>query len=353
MPWPVPAPSVIYGRAGASYTAVFPSFDPTQPNTVCGTTSRVIALTAFDLYLYQGYWANELFPDTAQDNLDRHAGIWGLTRIAAQAATGQASGAGSNGTVVPTGAAATDYFGNVYFTAATETVSGSVVTETFQAASGGAQGNLATGTVLTLLSPIAGLSPQSFTVLSPGFSGGAPTETNTALRARLLQRIRSRGRGGNNADFTIWAEGASSLVAYVQVVPNIIGFGSVGLFVAGIGPSALGSGTVAAVNSAVLAVAPVPINETSLVTASATLQTVDGTIHLIPDTPTNRTAATNAFASYIGAAAEIGGTVYLDLIAGAIAAAAAGSFNFDLSAPSADVVVGAGTIAVAGTLGFV
>jgi hypothetical protein len=134
------------------------------------------------------------------------------------------------------------------------------------------------------------------------------------------------------------------------VIPNYVGAGSVGLFVAGIGPSELSTAQVATVAAYVAGVRPVTAY---VLTATAVTQTINGTVHLVPDTTANRTAAANGFASWITTTAEIGGTEYLDDMASAIKAAGGGAFSFDISVPAADVVLGPGTIAVAGVLSFV
>ncbi len=437
MPWPIPQPAEIANRAAGIYTAQYPDFNPTQPNTLAGANCRIVAMTAFDLYGYQGYIAQELFPDTTVDNLDRHAGIWGLTRLTASAATGQAVGAGTNGTIVPSGTVATDPLGNSYFTTAAATVSGGAVTANWTASTAGAQGNLVAGTVLTLLSPIAGLSPQSFTVLgeasvagasgtvvpasvpmldpagnayvsgasvtlagtsgtitfgatSPGgfslaagtvlsfstsvsglspqsatvtlsgFAGGAPVESDTALRARLLARIRSRGRGGDGTDYQQWAEAASATVAAVQVAPCWGGVGNVGVWIAGNGPSALSGSIVTAVADYIASLAPVTA---TVIVNSAATDAVNATVHLVPDTTANRAAAQAAFAAWVqeaGLAAfdavlargvTTGGTLYVDSLDAAIAGG--GSYQFDRSVPASDIVLNAGTVAVPGSLTFI
>ena len=128
MPWPVPQPADITARAAAVYTGIYPDFDPTAANTLAGANCRIVGLSAFDLYQYQAYWAQELFPDTTQDNLDHHAAIWGLTRIPPAAAVGTASAAGTNGTPIPAGAVATDPLGNAYLVSVGTSISGGTAT---------------------------------------------------------------------------------------------------------------------------------------------------------------------------------------------------------------------------------
>ncbi len=356
MAWPIPQPTDIYNRAGASFVGQFPSFQPTAPNTVCGAIGRIVGMSGFDLYLYQGYIMNELFPDTSEDNLDRHAAIWGLTRIPAQAASGTVTWGGTTGTVLPAGIVFSDAYGNAYLNTAGGTVAGGTITLAVSAASAGAQGNVLNGALLTPVSPVGGMSASAVVASTgAGFSGGAPAETDTALRARLLQRIRARGRGGNVADYQAWCEQASSSVVYVQAIPNWLGPGSVGVFVAGAGPTAIGSGPLAAISAflgaqyAAGGAAPVTAY---VVVQSATLYPVNATVHLNPDTANNRAAATAAFDAWVATDAEIGATMFMSRLDAALEGAD-GEFSHERTFPTADLVLNAGVIAVAGTLSFV
>ncbi len=355
MPWPIPQPADIAARAAALFesTLVSPDgtpIDASDPNTVLGVTARITGMTAFGLYLYQSYLANELWPDTAQDNLDRIAGIWGLTRIAPAVASGSVSVTGTANAPLPSGIALADALGNTYVTTgAVDLAANGTGTLPVNANAAGAQGNLSAGTVLTVVSAVSGLAPQEATVLAPGFSGGAPAETDTALRVRVIARIRQRGRGGSVADYEQWAESASALVAYTEVDPDWAGPGSVGVFIAGAGPSALTSADVAVVNTALQAQRPVTAK---VYVNAATLVPLSATIHLNPDTTANRAAATTAFAAWIATDAAIGGTLYMSRLDAALAAAD-GEFSHERIAPTADVTYATGTIASVGTLAFV
>lgn len=128
-----------------------------------------------------------------------------------------------------------------------------------------------------------------------------------------------------------------------------MGLGSVGVFVAGAGPSALTSAEVARVDAYLQSVRPVTAR---VITQAAATRPIDATLHLVPDTATNRAAAQSGYTSWIATSAQIGGTAYVDDLAAAIKAAGGSTFSFDIAAPAADVALGHGTIAVARTLGF-
>jgi uncharacterized phage protein gp47/JayE len=354
MPWPIPAPETIAAKAAGIYEGTLKSpdgtpIDASSPNTVLGATTRVVGMSAFELYLFQAYTQAELWPDTAQDNLDRIAGVWGLTRIAAQVASGTVSVSGTVGAPIPSGVTLADSLGNLYTTTAPGTVAADgAALLPVSASVGGVAGNLAAGAILTIVVAVAGVAPQQATAQPPGFSDGEPEETNPQLSARVLARIRNPGNGGSEADYEAWAQAASSAVAYVAVQPGYTGAGTVGVFVAGAGPAASTGPEVAAVQAYLQPKRPV----TAQVTAyAATVQPLDATITLNPDTLANRAAATAAFANWIETDAAIGGTMYLSRMNAAVAAGD-GEFSHETASPTADVALGVGTIAGVGVLSF-
>ncbi len=136
---------------------------------------------------------------------NRGAGLFG--RNGAVASTGGAGFVlGTAGTVVPGGAVLTDLSGQVEV----ELVSGVTVGGggsiggAFQALAAGAAGNLATGTTLRWVSPVAGLG--AYVTLTTGLSGGYDVESDLALLVRLLAWLRSPPHGGTCADIRRWAE---------------------------------------------------------------------------------------------------------------------------------------------------
>lgn len=136
---------------------------------------------------------------------NRGAGLFG--RNGAVAATGGAGLVlGTAGTVVPGGALLTDLSGQVEveLVSGVTVGGGGSVAGSFQATSAGAAGNLATGTTLRWVSPVAGLG--AYVTLSTGLSGGYDVESNLALLVRLLAWLRSPPHGGTAADIRRWAE---------------------------------------------------------------------------------------------------------------------------------------------------
>jgi len=136
---------------------------------------------------------------------NRGAGLFG--RNGAVAATGGAGLVlGTGGTVVPGGALLTDLSGQVEveLVSGVTVGGGGSVGGAYQATSAGAAGNLAGGTTLRWVSPVAGLG--AYVTLSTGLSGGYDVESDLALLVRLLAWLRSPPHGGTAADIRRWAE---------------------------------------------------------------------------------------------------------------------------------------------------
>ena len=162
MPWPMPASGEIASRAASVLEGALPGIDARSPNTVASALTRITDQALTDLYFYQGYLAAELLPDTAVDELARHANIWGVPRLGPQAAIGNAVLSGTPTTVLPAGMAFTAPSGAIYIATAGGTIGGGgTVTLPFIAASAGAKGNQPGGTVLTIALPATQPEPPA------------------------------------------------------------------------------------------------------------------------------------------------------------------------------------------------
>lgn len=344
MPWPIPTPQDIAGRAASVYEGALPGDpDARSPNSALGATCRVVGMAVYGAYLQQTAEATELWPDTAVDNLDRLAGIKGLSRLAATPATCQASfsGAGAN---VPASTLATAPNGLVYATTGTVTVGSSATPAGFICTTPGSAGTLTAGTTLTLVSPVALLSPQSATVLSTGLVAGEDTETDDHLRARLLLAWRTDAAAGNAGDWQGWCEAALPLVQYVNVQPRWAGLGSVGLFVAMAGPRAPTTGELAAIAAYVSDNSRRPVCAAPIVMA-ATLTPVAITLHLVPDTAAIRAGVIAAVRQFFLQDGQIGGSIAMSRLDAAISSVS-GEWEHIRSAPTADVAGAVGVLPV-------
>ena len=88
----------------------------------------------------------------------------------------------------------------------------------------GITGNAAASTPLQLTSPILGLEAQG--AADGEITGGAEEESETSLRARLLDRIRNQPSGGAARDYITWALAVPG-VTRAWCYPGEMGRGSV------------------------------------------------------------------------------------------------------------------------------
>ncbi len=371
MPWPIPQPSVIADRAAAVYEVEYQriytlkhpagpaaTVDARSPFSTLAVDGRVLALAAFDLWSFLPRTAQELMVDTATDWLPRHAAQWGVTRIAAVAATGGAVFlAGATGVTVPSGLPLAAPGGAAYATTASLAIaangSGSVPVV---ASVAGAAGSLAPGTVLTVVNPLGGLAAQTAAVDSGGLTG-EDAESTDAWKGRILARIRQRGTGGNADDFVQWVHEVlpTALVSATSPSTGAI----VVCFAMPTGSSwrVPTSPEIAAVTAYVNdATQRKPLGAPTVAVMGATLVPVNFSISLNPNTVANQTAALNALTAQMLADAAIpdalhGGTIYLSRMDAALANGS-GEYAHERALPAADVTVAAYRLAVLGTVTF-
>lgn len=190
-----------------------------------GVLARALAGLSHLLFGFLKYIEQEAFPDTASaENLDRWGSIWGVYRKNATFAEFTATVTGLAGTVIPLGRFFKRIDGAEYTTVAEVTLVGTSGTISLVSSLSGKSNEVAVASVLTILSPIAGLD-SSATVLAITIEP-EDSEDDDLYRARLLDRIRQPPSGGAANDYIQWA----------LAVPGITR--------AWVGPQALGPGTV-------------------------------------------------------------------------------------------------------------
>jgi uncharacterized phage protein gp47/JayE len=336
MTWPVPAPGDISSRAAATYEALLPGIDARQPNTVATVNCRITEQSLQDLYLYQGNVAAETMPDTAVQNLPRFGVIYNVPQEPAVAATGELN---INGTVGAVVAGPLDFTMSgtdvIWASAAGGTVnSGGELNLILTADIAGVIGNVAPSATLTLTSPAAGLTSLFGVVnLSSGIEGGIDVESTASWRSRILAQIRQEPSGGNYQDYVKWALAAGQGVALAACPAAACGGGVVSVVIAMPGPSAPNSAQIAAVLAYINTQRPV----TAAVTVyGVTLNPVNVTLHVSPNTPAIQAAAAAALALSFQQDAAIGGTTYLSRLNNAVSSAD-GEYYHELTLPAADV----------------
>lgn len=346
MPFSRPTLQELINRTGADAVARLGLEDLLRRDDMQVLT-RVLSGAAHSLHGHVAWLAEQVIIDTAEaEYLERWANIWGVERKPAAAAVGNVTLTGTNGVVIPAGSALVRTDGVEYTTNAEVTISGGTATVAVTASQAGAAGNALAGITLNLVSPISGVNSQA-TVAAGGLVSGADTETDDALRARLLARIQAPPHGGAKADYIAWALEVAG-VTRAWVYPGELGLGTVTVrFVrdddASIIPDAV---EVQSVQDHINALRPV----TSAVTVVAPIAApLNLTIALTPNTSTVQAAVLVEIKDLLRRAAEPGGTILISHLREAISLAA-GETNHVLTVPSADVAHTVGQIATMGII---
>jgi uncharacterized phage protein gp47/JayE len=307
---------------------------PLLKRSFLAVIARMSAGAAHQLYGYLDWIAQQVLPDTAvEEILERWASIWGIKRIAASYAVGSVTLTTNTvgvTTVIPAGTLLTRSDG-AQFASTTDVVivgAGSFPVPV-SALTAGVAGNTPAGSQLQLVSPIAGVN--SFTTASAGgLAGGAETEGETSLRARLLARIRRAPNGGSKADYVTWAlENAGVTRAWCY--PNNTGLGTVGVAI--VTDDAPGGPLPA---QQVVDAVQAYIEERRPVTAEVTVYAPEPlylnlSIALSPNTLSVQNAITVELQDLFRRRSEPGGVIYFSEISEAISTAAGEAHHSILS----------------------
>jgi uncharacterized phage protein gp47/JayE len=348
MPFSRPTLSELIDRAASDIETRLPGTDARLRRSNLNVLARVHAGAVHGLYGYLDWLALQLMPDTAEaEHLARWASIWGVTRKAAAAATGNVTFSGTNGTVISAGTLIQRADGAQFTTDAEGTISAGSATVAVTASVAGADGNTAASTSLTLVSPIAGINTTA-TVAAGGLSGGSDEEDDDSLRERLISRIQQQPHGGADFDYETWALEVAG-VTRAWVYPQELGLGTVTVrFVRDDDVSIIpDAGEVAAVQAYIDARRPV----TAAVTVAApTAVPLDFEISgLNPNNTTVKAAIEAELEDLLRREAEPGGTILISHIREAISVAA-GEYDHVLVSPSANVTHTTGQLATMGTI---
>jgi uncharacterized phage protein gp47/JayE len=281
--------------------------------------------------------------------LERQANLFGLTRIVATFAIGNATATGSNGSIIPAGTVLQRADGVQYEVDTEAVVSSGTATLALTATVAGLAGNADVDVVLTFVSPIENVQATA-TVASGGLAGGADAETDDALRERLLTRMRQPPHGGAADDYVAWAKEVAG-VTRAWVYPQELGAGTVTVrFVrdedgsgAAIIPSA---GEVTAVQDYIDARRPVTATVTVVAPVAVAL---NFTIHIVPDNSSTRAAVQAELEDLLRRDGQPGGTILLSQIRVAVGSAD-GVTDFTITTPAANVTHTTGQLPIMGTI---
>lgn len=349
MPWSNPSLQQIIEQANADVRAELPSARPELRRSLLSAVVRSLAGIGHGLYGYLDWQADQLLPDTAEDEiLLRWANIWGVERDAAEPATGSVTFTGAEGAQIVAGTLLESDSGQEYSTDATVSIDGTgSILAAVTAVTAGADGNLDAGESLSLVSAVPGVDANA-TVDANGLAGGADQEKLEQVREELLDRIQRPPHGGSESDYEQWALDGHPDVTRAWVYPNELDPGTVTVRIvcddlADIIPTQQVLDTV---QGYVDSQRPVQV-PTYVVAPIA--KPLDLDIQLIPDSTEARARVTSAIEDWLEQAGKPGVTLYLTQLNGVIYVAA-GDSRHVLSSPSADVTHAFNEIPVMGTI---
>lgn len=351
MSWAIPTTRTLAQRLAASMLAqqfvaadgAVVRLDPNAPQTLEQVLSVVWTLALSEVYSTIRDQLLEMMVTTATADglLPQHAEMWGVPRNPATGAIGNVLASVSQEVTLPIRTAIVSD-GSVQWlvTTATTIPAGTTAPVAVQANATGTIGNLAAGTELTLVSPVAGVT--SLVVDSQGLAGGADIESVESWRARIIAKIRNPVAGGTDTDYEGWAKDAGA--TYVNVLPDAYGRGTVGVVIAMPGPAVPTDAQVAAVQAYIDARRPVTAKVTVV---AAQLIQKSPAIVLNPDTVAARQQIAAELTAYYPSKG-IGGKLYVSEIV-AVLTTINGTSN-DLVSPTADDQLADNAMAVLGTI---
>ncbi|ATJ89435.1 hypothetical protein HK16_10580 [Acetobacter senegalensis] len=351
MSWAIPTTRTLAQRLAASMLAqqfvaadgTVVRLDPNAPHTLEQVLGVVWTLALSEVYSAIRDQLLEMMVTTATDDglLSQHAEEWGVPRKPATGAIGNVLVTVSADVTLPIGTALVSD-GSVQWlvTTATTVAAGATGSVPVQASTTGTVGNLAAGTELTLVSPVAGVT--SVVVDDQGLAGGAEIEAIESWRERIISKIRNPVAGGTPTDYEGWAKDAGA--AYVKVIPEAYGRGTVGIVIAMAGPAVPTDAQVASVQAYIDTLRPVTAKVTVV---AAQLVQRSPAVALNPDTTSSRQQITAELTAYYPSKG-IGGKLYVAEIV-AVLTTINGTSN-DLISPTADEKLADNQIAVLGAV---
>lgn len=280
-----------------------------RSNTKAFAFVQAVGLHGAYRYL-RDFIARQAIPiKSAKAFLDGWLETYGLPRKEPSAAFGTSAGTGVNATLLPANTLLQSQDGRQYRVVADVAVVAGMVTPSLIALVAGAAGNLPPGSALTLVSPISGIDAEFLADAVSGLSGGADLETDQLAIYRLQQRLSNEPMGGTPADYARWALTLPSITR-AWGLRNPAGPTSAGVIIMADGNLPNGVPT-AAQRQAVFDYIRDPRRgpPDELFVIIPTLDLLDFTIRLSPDTATGRAAAKLALQDLFFREAVPGGSI--------------------------------------------
>ncbi|MDL2226539.1 baseplate J/gp47 family protein [Deltaproteobacteria bacterium OttesenSCG-928-M10] len=328
---------------------------PLSPDSVLAVMATTLAGGQRQMYYFLAWAFKQVFPDTAEGEfMARWAAVWYILRKQAAPAAGLATVSGLAGTVVPEDTLAQTEDGLLAFALAGGTLPQGAGEQTMEmalkAVAPGAAGNLAAGTTLTLVSPVAGLS-STVAVGPAGLAGGVDLEDDESLRARLLKRLREPPHGGSKTDYEQWALQVPGVINAV-CFPEYAGLGTVGVAVWGqVENPVLPEAVVQRAYDHILPLAPVTAGPGLYVFTPEPLA-VDIVARIVPDTPQVRENVRLELGDVFAREGKPGGVIPRSHLTEALSLAA-GEYDHYLTSPEGNIYPEKYQLPVLGEITFV
>lgn len=230
MPLQTDTLSTIVDRAKGDINANIKGADSRLRRAVLGAIAYMLGKFAWGFYRFLAYVARQRLADTMDDdNLANYGGLTGVPQQGASFATGTVTLGGSVGEPVPTAPPVllqTQGGVEVQITAGGAIGGDGTLIVQVQAVVAGSAGNLANGTQLTFVSPLAGVNANATVV---AMSGGLDVEDLANYRGRIIDHDRSPPQGGTESDYVQWARSQPG-VTRAWPAPDYMGPGTIGVF---------------------------------------------------------------------------------------------------------------------------
>lgn len=303
--YPIPTLGELVNRVSSDLATRLPGRDTRLKRTIVWALAITMAGVSYTLWRFIAWTGGQISPRTATgDRVVGFADTYGLAPTEATFAAGPVVFPGVNGSILPIGAVMVRGDGAQFRVSLGGTVSGGVVSVSVKALVAGAAGNSASATVLTLTSPIAGITSAG-AVGSAGITDGLDPEFVEDLRGRVLARLAAPPQGGAVADYDEWTRQIAG-VSRVFVQPRALGPGTVRVFFV-VKNSDTGAieipddAKVAEVQAQLDELAPVTADVTA---AKLTAKTVAFSLHVSPGTDEVKAAVAAELADLFDRVAE-------------------------------------------------
>jgi uncharacterized phage protein gp47/JayE len=337
---------------------------PLLRRSVLRVLARVVAGAVYLLYGFLSWIKDQMFVSTADtDNLEIAGNEYGVSRKAPTYSKGSVDFVGCTPAgVITIGSELEAPDGQVYTVDDSVIVDGAgEATVDITAKIAGSDGDQAAGTVMTFVTPIAGIS-SSGTVDADLITDGLDEESDDDYRDRVLERKRQPPHGGAEFDYEVWAKEISG-VTRAWTIPQYNGLGTLGLaFVrdndlSSIIPDSVQIAEVLAyilyhIDTITGEEIGTPVTaEEGIFMIALTEEAINFDIDIYPNTPTIQAAILSQLDDLIVQEGGPGETIYENEQVAAINAAA-GIIAFRINTPGGDIASATNKVPVLRTVTF-